>query len=250
MANAFGRPLRAATWVLGDSDDPLLDWTRAEIATLTQALCGASARFSRNVTEQSFVLVGTPETNPLIRQAISSGRLTLDGVEPDGYVIKPIELAGVAGIAIAGDELRAAVYGVFDLFEQMGCTFLLTHDVLPEPDPEVLLPSCDVRRNSAQTWRGIFLPFCWPGFILSVQDITRLLDQMVQLRLNSFLSYHFENEPFRATDPAATWLRISGTIPRRGTRPAHEGSRQMVCRHDGAADGHTARCCGEHQALL
>ena len=78
------------------------------------------------------------------------------------------------------------MYAVFELAAQLGVTFRLTGDIVPEHKSALLIPALDLRRQPALRRRGFLLEASHHPSItmLSYQDYCRLLDQMAKMKDN------------------------------------------------------------------
>jgi hypothetical protein len=143
-------------------------------------------------------MTGTPQSNRVIAEAVDQGRLDVDALGEDDFILKQTDRAGSAVLLIAARSPRAVVYGVCTLFERLGCTFLISGDRFPERDPELALPVLDETGRTDCSWRGIL----WGGFcfatnsMCSLADYEAMLDQMLKMKMNRLILFHFPSEPF------------------------------------------------------
>ena len=151
-----GHRLRDATWVLGDPDEAVLHWTRKQVQSWVPRLSGAPARLADRPGVGLSIVVGSPLSNQMICKAADQGLIDLASLGEDGFILKQTVLDCATVLLIAGCSPRGAAYGVCELFERLGCTFVISGDHLPPCDPEMPLPSLDVARRTACSWRGIF----------------------------------------------------------------------------------------------
>lgn len=189
--------LADATWVFGGTDDTISKWTEEQALSVTQKLCGQSARTSRDLTGPFCIVVGTPENNRFVEKAVQEGLLDLAGLAQDDYYLKQTALGDKPVLLIAGANPRAAMYGVFDLFERLGCRFLISRDVIPTADPDLAMPRLDILRHTDNTWRGLGFQYCFAtNSMMSLPDYQAMFDQMAKMRMNRMGFFHFDNEPF------------------------------------------------------
>lgn len=189
--------LQRSVWNFGDAKDDLSSWTKAQAGALHRRLCGKRAKITRDLTGPFCILVGTPENNPFVKQAVAEGLVAVEQLGEDDYLLKQTKLAGRPVLIIAGRNPRAAMYGVFDFFEQLGCRFLISRDVVPETRRDLTIPPLDVLRRTDNTWRGLGIPYCVAmTSLLSVPDYQALFDQMAKMRMNRIMFWHFDTEPF------------------------------------------------------
>jgi len=174
--------LRRAGWVVDLPEEPPVAWLREQVRTITMNLCGTRPRFS-----------DTPGAGrrPTIIVAIE------DRLTGDDYRIAVHDSPGGAQLHITGAHARAASYGVFDLFETMGCRFLISGDLCPDTIRGVAVPRIEKTGHTDAGWRGIWFQYCFAtNSIMSLCDYEAMFDQMAKMRLNRIVFYHFENEPF------------------------------------------------------
>lgn len=144
----------------------------------------------------AWILVGNPQGNELVREAVRKRLVSYDGLEPDGFLLSTIRLEGRAALVVGGNSEAATMYAAYDLLERYGATFLLTGDILPEKKPDWALGEFDVRSNPAFPRRGLFVSFIYPNrSVMSLQDERGFLDQMAKLKMNYLQIFWFPYEP-------------------------------------------------------
>jgi len=189
--------LAESAWNFGGAKDPISRWAREEATALTKRLCGQPANVVEDLSGSPCILVGTPENNRFVKQAAAEGRIDIARLATDDYYLKQTSLEGQPVLIIAGKNPRAAMFGVFDFFEQLGCRFLISRDVVPEIRHDLIIPHLDVLRHTDNTWRGLGISYCFATTsLLSVPDYQALFDQMAKMRMNRILFWHFDTEPF------------------------------------------------------
>lgn len=198
MSNCASFVLSEANWVFGHSNSNISQWARKQALSLASRLTGEQPRQSESLRSGAGIVVGTPGDNTWIARANEEGLIDLASLGPDDHITKSVTLDGTRVVVIAGQTDRAAMYGVFTFFEQLGCRCLLSRDVLPEPNPGLAVPDLDLVRSTANTWRGVMWGgFCFPtNSIMSLSDYEALFDQMAKMGMNKMVFFHFENEPF------------------------------------------------------
>jgi hypothetical protein len=161
-------------------------------------LTGATARLADLPTGKFSIIVGSSESNHLIRDAVDRGLLDVAALGADDFILKLTSLGDSPVLLIAARSPRAAAYGVCELFERLGCIYLISGDRFPACDPELALPMLDEVKRTDCSWRGIwFGGFCFvANSMFSLSDYEELLDQMIKLKMNRIIFYHFPNEPF------------------------------------------------------
>jgi len=191
------RRLAAAVWVFGNASDAVSEWTKKQSVELAGKLCGRQPRLATELAGDFCIVVGTTENNPFVKQAVRSGIIDPARFAEDDYVIKQTRIRDTETLLIAGRNPRAVMYGVFDFFERLGCRFLISRDVLPEADSNLMISQLDVVAHTPSTWRGIWIQFCFAtNDCMSLRDYEALFDQLAKLRMNRIMYYSFENESF------------------------------------------------------
>ena len=189
--------LAESVWILGDGSDETTGWVRKQIEQLVPTLCGSAPQFSAQLEDKLCMVVGSPESNLFVKEAVEQKLIDLDALGRDDFLLKQTVLNGTDVMLIVGRNPRAAMYGVFDFFEQLGCTFLISRDAVPEANPDLLVPPMDKVGQTDCSWRGVFIGTDWPtNFMMSLPDHKAMLDQMAKMKMNRIIHYHFEQEPF------------------------------------------------------
>ncbi len=111
-------------------------------------------------TTQALLLVGGPEVNPLLSRAAEKGELNFPALQPEGFLIKTLEIEGHPALVMSGDE-AGTLYAVYEWLEQQGIVFLLNDDIIPEPMASLPLKPLDLRSGSPFRRRGYGLASCF-----------------------------------------------------------------------------------------
>lgn len=189
--------LKNATWLFGESREPVLRWAADQVRTWTPQLTGCSARFNEDPGTGLSIAVGTPESDERIGKAVSRGLVDPSALGEDDFLLKTTVLDETPCLLIVGRTPRAAAYGVCELFERMGCTFLISGDRLPPVDPALEVPALDEIARTDSAWRGIFFQYCFAtNSMFSLSDYEAMFDQMAKLKMNRIVFHHFAHEPF------------------------------------------------------
>ncbi len=189
--------LRDAQWFFGEKPGEILTWALEEASSLVEKLTGKHAGSTPSAGQKLTIAVGSPESNSLVRDSGMAEMGKDFCLGPDDYIIRSSSLKGKPVLYIAGKNERAAMYGLFAFLEALGCRFLVSRDVVPEPDPGIEVPLLNITGKTLNPWRAVWLQFCFVGnSIMSVSDYERLFNQMAKMRMNRVIYYLFENEPF------------------------------------------------------
>src|ERR1700722_4315990 len=101
----------------------------AELARYLQQLSGANfdiineAQIGSLPAGNATILVGTPATSRVLRQAAKAMGLDLAGLKPEGFVVKSGRFDGRPAVVIAGNDSMAVTYGAYELVPHLGGTY-------------------------------------------------------------------------------------------------------------------------------
>jgi alpha-glucuronidase len=107
----------------------------ADVATMTDRLVSAGS------PQQSWILIGGPDQNRLVKQCVDSGLKGFSGLKSDGFVLKTSRLDKRPVVVAGGNDEAGTMYAVFELAKQLGVTFLLTGDIVPAIQPSLEIPA-------------------------------------------------------------------------------------------------------------
>ncbi|MCF7853890.1 MAG: hypothetical protein K9N51_03760 [Candidatus Pacebacteria bacterium] len=190
--------LRDAVWMLGEDRDGILGWARRQIECWVPKLTGSQARFGDRLGSGLSIVCGTAERNASVKRALEQGVLDMTELGDDDFILEQTILESKPVLMIAGRTVRAAVYGICGLFERLGCTFLISGDRLPPLEPTLEVPVLNEIEHTDSSWRGIwFGGYCFvANAMFSLPDYEAMFDQMIKLKMNRIVFYHFSQEPF------------------------------------------------------
>ena len=197
-----------AAIIVGENPGELSRLAARELQKYLRTLSGAEipivrdAQISSLPARQTLILVGDPRSNHAVRQAAQANRVSFEGLKPEGFVIKTGRLKDHPVVVVGGNDDASCLYASYDLVERLGVTFLLTGDIVPPPNGNLVIPSLDLRKEPAFARRGFLLQD--GGYenltMFSFQDYTRLIDQMAKMKCNYLQFWWFSFEP---------WLKYS-----------------------------------------
>ena len=192
-----------ASIVLGEGANPAYRYAATELQKYLRDLSGAEIRIisdaqaSGQAGRQTLLFVGGPSVNPAVNE-----KLDLKTLKAGGFVIKTGRVKGHPAVVIAGEDGFSTLYGVYDLVERLGVTFLLTGDIVPKARASLSIPELNVRQEPAFPRRGFLLQD--GGYenltMFSYQDYAKLIDQMAKMKCNYMQFWWFAFEP---------WLKYS-----------------------------------------
>jgi hypothetical protein len=198
--------------VLGEGAGQGAKFAAGELQKCLRALSGAEIAILSNgqtvaQSQQPLILIGGPDQNRLVKQAVESGLTGFSGLKPEGFVLKTYRLDKRPVVVAGGNDDAGTMYAVSELAKQLGVTFRLTGDILPPQRSSLEVPALNLRMEPAIAQRGFLLEASHhPSItILSYEDYVRLLDQMAKMKYNDlkiwwfayspFLSYSYRGEP-------------------------------------------------------
>jgi hypothetical protein len=191
--------------VRGEAAGDLTRYAATELAKYLKILSGADvpivpeSAIKAQPGGESLILVGGPSFNTTVQTA---KWVSFNGLKPEGFIIKTGRLGAHPAVIIGGNDDASSMYGAYELVEQLGVTFELTGDIIPEPKSDLQIPALDLRREPAFARRGFLLQN--GGYenltMFSLEDYTKLIDQMAKLKCNYIQFWWFSFEP---------WLRYS-----------------------------------------
>lgn len=192
-----------AVIVIGDTASPFDRFIAGELQRHLQTLSGARVEIvaareaSRQAKGKSLLLLGGPQSNESVRQAVARHLVNFEGLKEEGYVLHRISFEGRPALVVGGNDEASSLYAAYDLLERLGFVFLLTKDILPEKQTEVALPALDERVEPAFRRRGVHVDNCYPNQTLwSLEDWKKTLDQMAKMRMNYLQVFWFPNTPW------------------------------------------------------
>ena len=131
------------------------------------------------------VVCGLPGSNSLIAELVASDPMPAN-LGPDGFILRTQALGELSTWLITGGSETGVLYGVYVFIEELGATFLISGDHLPDPRPDLLLPPLSRVGRPEFERRGFLLPYPLNVHqsIWGLEDYRLLIDQMAKLRLN------------------------------------------------------------------
>lgn len=146
-------------------------------------------------SSEVILLVGGPETNPAIREAVSAK--PFPELTDQGFVLRSSDIGGQTALIIAGRSPRATLWAVYELAERWGVRYLIDRDVLP-PKRSFYLPELDV------TMEPVFRVRAHPtiqDLVASMEgwgiaDFRPLIDQLAKMKFTQINIYTFGWQPY------------------------------------------------------
>jgi hypothetical protein len=185
-------PAESTQWAANEAQRYFRALSGAEIPIISQGHAGSSAR------NTSWILVGGPRQNRIVSRAVAAGLNGFSGLRSDGFVLKTFRLGKRPVVVAGGNSDAGTMYAVFELAKQLGVTFRLTGDIIPERESSLSVPALNLRKEPALDQRGFLVEASHHPSItmLSYEDWARLLDQMAKMKYNFLEFWWFAYQPW------------------------------------------------------
>ena len=197
-ANELTAPIRCVDIQLGLQPHELERYAADELARYITRLFHVEVTRggAQSPPADVLLLVGTPQTNPAVSQALGSGNWPQ--VSDQGIVLKTASLDGKPVLVVGGGSPAATLWAVYELVERWGVRYLLSGDVYPETRSEFCLPAIDqvMEPEFRARWfktMGDF-PMGMEGW--GMADYRPFLDQLAKLKFNRIRVGSSPSQPF------------------------------------------------------
>ncbi len=107
---------RTFSYLLREGSSPTLELAREELQRGLSRMLGGKLPIQEEMASKGALVVGTPESSPLIASLPLSKELTGLG---DGYLIRTAEIDGQQAVVVASETEVGALYGAFALLRQV-----------------------------------------------------------------------------------------------------------------------------------
>ena len=195
-SQAIDRPLAKsgqanAVIVVGSKSPAFYRWVAGELQSYVKRLSTAELPIvadDRLPAEKSLILLGGPQSNPLVAEAVRQHRADFTALKPDGFLLKTIDFRGRPALVVGGNDETGTMYAAYELLERLGIVFQLTGDIIPQPKPDLAMPALDLRVEPALKHRGMH---CCHGirWYMGLADFRQEIDQLAKLKMNVFQFY-------------------------------------------------------------
>ncbi len=170
--------------VIPQGADGLERFAAAELDHYLQRLFGAAVKIVPAPSDGAdgvFVL-GTPGRLP----GVGPSEPSLPRLTDQGFLLRKTTCSGKPALVIIGGSTTALMWGVYELVERYGVTYLLSGDVLPEKLAVFSLPEIDQLFEPAIRYRWFK---CMGDFAMGMEgwgmaDYRPFLDQLAKLKFN------------------------------------------------------------------
>ena len=189
--------MKNAIWIFSKGTQSPLSWYKTEARKIVAKLTGTQLSVGTKTSSGFNIVVGSPDSNPIVKQAVKDDLLDISDLGRDDYLLQQHQVDGKRVLFITGENETACMYGLFAFFETLGCYFLISKDIYPPKNPQLVVPELNITGITKSSWRGQFVANCGtPSALMSIEDYEKMFNQMAKLRFNKIYYYHFEHEPF------------------------------------------------------
>ncbi len=182
-ANKAAARQSVAVMISTDAGD-MEKFAAAELQRYLQRLFGVAATVgtSSDDSVDAVFLLGT--TNRLPTPGI--GNLVMPQLSDQGFLLRRTSLMNKPTMMIVGGSPTATMWGMYDLVERYGVTYLLSGDVLPEKQQSFFLPDIDRAFEPAfkARWFKTMGDFAMGMEGWGISDYRPFLDQLAKLKFN------------------------------------------------------------------
>ena len=167
-------------------------------------------------TEGDAIVVARKDRPIVGRLADDQLRATIEGLQPQQYVLKTITEGNRRIVLIAGGDDIGTLYGAYRFIEHLGVRFFMHGDAIPDKQIALKLPELDETGKPLFGLRGVnpwgSHPF---GFDLWNADQYKAhFGQLAKMRMN-FLGIHCYPEALPYAEPTV-WLGLDGDFDEQG----------------------------------
>jgi hypothetical protein len=202
-------------------DAPKLERVAAdEVAAQFKQLFQAETTVAEKIPEgiEHLILVGSPATNPAVKEAIGDRWPSLS---EQGHLVQSAKLGDRPVLVVGGGSPTATLWAAYELGHHFGIRSFLHGDVMPEKVPELKLDGIDIKLEpvvKVRAWR--VLDDSPLGFAAwGLDDHTRLFAQLAKLKFT-----HVEID-VEAAPPVVSTIPVAGDVP---GRKAFKGAKEFV----------------------
>jgi hypothetical protein len=190
-----------AVIVIPNAANDSTKWAADELQRDLRSLSGAEVPIAvegqvTGAADKSWILVGGPGQNSAVKEAVGKGLSGFGGLENDGFVLKTFRLGKRPVVVAGGDSDAGTMYAVFELLTQLGVTFRLTGDIIPEQRSSLSVPPLRISKQPVIEQRGFLVEAHRASIaMLSFDDWSRVFDQMAKMKYNHLQYWWFGHQP-------------------------------------------------------
>ncbi|MCA9003226.1 MAG: hypothetical protein KDB61_14985, partial [Planctomycetes bacterium] len=145
---------------------------------------GAAPTFERPNEAEVLLLIGAPETNPAIAEAL--GDAGWPKLSDQGVVLKRTQLNETPALVIGGGSPVATLWAVYTLAEHWGVRFLQAGDIFPAAPPPFSLTETDtvMEPTFRARWYKTMGDFAMGMEGWGMADYRPFIDQLAKMKFN------------------------------------------------------------------
>ncbi|HVW37157.1 MAG TPA: alpha-glucuronidase family glycosyl hydrolase, partial [Pirellulales bacterium] len=183
--------------IVGPQAPKLERFAAEELAAQLTKLYAAEAAVVEKAPagDAPLVLVGSPMTNPAVKQAAGDGWPKLSD---QGHLLRSAKLHAREALLVGGGSPRATLWAAYELGHRLGVRYLLSGDVYPAEPGELKLSGYDLVLEPSlkdRTWVGMGAePIGLSAW--GLEDQKRLLGQLAKLKFNRVVLRFEPWQPF------------------------------------------------------
>ena len=194
-----GQP-RATIWVT-QNERGLGLLAATELASYIERISGAKlsviTQSATNSAEGTLILLGTLSSEGPVSEFLRKEVPGTVALKPEGYLVRTGLWENRPVVVVAGRDEAGMLYGAYEILEQLGITFRLTGDILPEHRPDLELPELNIRHEPALKRRGFLFPVNFDNAsCYSWADYEQMLNQMARMKCNYLQFWWFSYQPW------------------------------------------------------
>jgi hypothetical protein len=210
--------------VVGPDAPKLEQFAADEVAARFKQLFHAEATVIGKIPTgvDHLILVGSPATNPSVKEAMGDRWPKLTG---QGHIVQTAKLGDRPALVVGGGSPTATLWAAYELGHHFGIRSFLHGDVMPEKAPELKLDGIDISREpglKVRAWR--VLDDSPLGFAAwGLDDHKRLLAQLAKLKF-THVEIGVESAP-PVVSRGLQAIPVAGDVP---GRKAFKGAKEFI----------------------
>ena len=182
--------------VVGGEAGELESLAASELASMLEKLFEVSATVGTDAGEeaQAVILVGRPQSNPMLAQAVAK---SWPDLSDQGLLLRSVS-GPVPTLLVGGGSPVAVLWAAYDLGERLGVRYLVNRDVFPDRRRWSGLPDLDLVQEPnlrIRCWRLVndlpHGPVSW-----SLEEYRRFLRQIAKMKYNRIHCALWPAQPF------------------------------------------------------
>lgn len=183
--------------IVSAKNAPSLEQSAAyEVAALVDRVCKVTYAKSDTLPPSGdVILVGTPETNPAVKEVVGTNWPKLS---EQGHLLKSAALKDRQALIVGGGSPLATLWAAYELGYQHGVRSMLFGDVFPPEPQELRLTGFDLVLEPTQPVRAfrVLDPLVTGTEFWSEREHSKLIGQLHKLKFNAVIVAPYAWQPF------------------------------------------------------